>query len=161
MEALLKTAGEVPVYFVPATLRPETMYGQTNCFVLPEGEYGAYQIDATNEIFIMSARSARGLSCQSFDAKQNIYFTKEFGKIECLETFTGDELLGLPLKAPLSTYEKVYTLPLLTISMGKGTGVVTSVPSDAPDDTSASRRCIRRTLGKRYQTLVPFPPYLD
>ena len=28
-------------------------------------------------------------------------------------------------------------LPLLTISMGKGTGVVTSVPSDSPDDYRA------------------------
>ena len=28
------------IYLAPATLRPETMYGQTNCFVLP-GEYGA------------------------------------------------------------------------------------------------------------------------
>jgi len=133
MEDLLAKAGDKPVYFVPATLRPETMYGQTNCFVLPEGEYGAYLVDAINEIFVMSARSARGLSCQVL-AGTNDYYTKEFGKIECLETFTGHELLGLPLKAPLSTYEKVYTLPLLTISMNKGTGVVTSVPSDAPDD---------------------------
>jgi len=132
MEALLAKCGDKPVFLVPATLRPETMYGQTNCFVLPDGEYGAYQVDATNEVFVMSARSARGLSCQAFSG--NTYYTKEFGKIECLETFSGNELLGLPLKAPLATYEKVYTLPLLTISMNKGTGVVTSVPSDAPDD---------------------------
>ena len=133
MEALLESQKHTKgVYFVPATLRPETMYGQTNCFVLPSGEYGAYYIDATDEVFVMSARSARGLSCQLFE--NDTYFTKEFGKITCLETFTGDELLGLPLKAPLATYEKVYTLPLLTISMNKGTGVVTSVPSDAPDD---------------------------
>ena len=25
------------IFLVPATLRPETMYGQTNCYVLPEG----------------------------------------------------------------------------------------------------------------------------
>jgi leucyl-tRNA synthetase len=31
------------IYLSPATLRPETMYGQTNCFVLPEGDYGAYE----------------------------------------------------------------------------------------------------------------------
>lgn len=132
IEALLKLVEDKPVYLVPATLRPETMYGQTNCFVLPEGQYGAYVIDATDEIFIMSARAARGLSCQVI--QENQYYTKEFGKIQCLETFTGHELLGLPLQAPLATYEKVYTLPLLTISMSKGTGVVTSVPSDAPDD---------------------------
>eukprot|EP00978_Attheya_sp_CCMP212_P005122 scaffold11316_cov60-Attheya_sp.AAC.5 len=126
--------GAKGVYLVPATLRPETMYGQTNCFILPTGEYGAYYIDATNEIFIMTARSARGLSCQLSGVDQEQYYTKEFGKITCLETFTGDELLGLPLKAPKASFDKVYTLPLLTISMGKGTGVVTSVPSDAPDD---------------------------
>lgn len=38
------------------------------------------------------------------------------------------DLLGLPLSAPNAQFERVYTLPLLTISMGKGTGVVTSVP---------------------------------
>jgi leucyl-tRNA synthetase len=131
MAKLLATCGK-KVCFVPATLRPETMYGQTNCFVLPTGEYGAYVVDVTDEVFIMSARSARGLSCQC--TPDNKGYTKEFGKITCLETFSGEELLGLPLKAPLAKYDKVYTLPLLTISMGKGTGVVTSVPSDAPDD---------------------------
>ena len=38
-----------------------------------------------------------------------------------------------------AVYDKVYTLPLLTISMMKGTGVVTSVPSDAPADFAALR----------------------
>ena len=137
MKALLDKYEKEGVYLVPATLRPETMYGQTNCFVLPEGEYGAYYVDATDEVFIMSARSARGLSCQVHSDVDNKYWTKEFGKIECLETFSGHELLGLPLKAPNATYEKVYTLPLLSISMNKGTGVVTSVPSDAPDDYMA------------------------
>jgi len=45
----------------------------------------------------------------------------------------------LPLKAPLSLYEKVYSLPMMTIKMDKGTGVVTSVPSDAPDDWASLR----------------------
>jgi len=121
---------DMDVFLVPATLRPETMYGQTNCFVLPSGDYGAFLIDTengdTNELFVMSERAAKGLSCQGY--------TKEFGKIKCVCTFKGSDLLGLPLKAPNAIYEKVYTLPLLTISMGKGTGVVTSVPSDAPDD---------------------------
>lgn len=134
---LLKSQSGKNVYLVPATLRPETMYGQTNCFVLPTGNYGAFYIDNLDEIFIMSDRSARGLSCQVMPTKKQEtppFYTKEFGKITKLESFTGDELLGLPLKAPNAKYDKVYTLPLLTISMGKGTEVVTSVPSDAPDD---------------------------
>lgn len=36
------------VFLAPATLRPETMYGQTNCFVLPEGDYGAYEVSGTS-----------------------------------------------------------------------------------------------------------------
>jgi len=38
---------------------------------------------------------------------------------------------------PTSKYETGYLLPLLTIKMDKGTGVVTSVPSDSPDDYAA------------------------
>jgi leucyl-tRNA synthetase len=48
-------------------------------------------------------------------------------------------LIGLPLSAPLSKYETVYALPMQTISMNKGTGIVTSVPSDSPDDWAALR----------------------
>lgn len=51
----------------------------------------------------------------------------------------GQELIGLKLKAPLTKYEYVYALPMLTITMNKGTGIVTSVPSDAPDDWAALR----------------------
>lgn len=130
MHALLQNSGR-SVYLVPATLRPETMYGQTNCFVLPEGTYGAFET-VTGELFVMSDRSARGFACQSYD--NETYWGGDFGNMKKVESFTGHELLGLPLSAPLATYDKVYVLPLLTISMGKGTGVVTSVPSDAPDD---------------------------
>ena len=47
--------------------------------------------------------------------------------------------MGVALKAPLTTYDKIYTLPMLTVKENKGTGVVTSVPSDAPDDYAALR----------------------
>ncbi|GMI13865.1 hypothetical protein TrLO_g9093 [Triparma laevis f. longispina] len=113
------------VFLAPATLRPETMYGQTNCFALPEGKYGAYEM-LNGDVFIISERSAKGFSCQGY--------TEEFGVTKKLLDLTGMDLMGLPLEAPNAKYERVYTLPLLTISMGKGTGIVTSVPSDAPDD---------------------------
>lgn len=45
--------------------------------------------------------------------------------------------MGVALKAPLTSYEKIYCLPMLTIKEDKGTGVVTSVPSDSPDDYAA------------------------
>lgn len=36
--------GKGTVYLMAATLRPETMYGQTNCWALPDGDYGAFQV---------------------------------------------------------------------------------------------------------------------
>lgn len=45
--------------------------------------------------------------------------------------------MGLRLSAPLTKYKTIYTLPMLTIKEDKGTGVVTSVPSDSPDDFAA------------------------
>jgi len=125
------------VYLAPATLRPETMYGQTNCFVLPEGEYGAYEVIG-GDVLIMSERAAKGLAHQG-------YFPV-WGQVTSLVNLKGTDLLGLPLRAPLSAYERVYTLPLLSISMSKGTGVVTSVPSDAPDDFAALRELKEKPL---------------
>jgi leucyl-tRNA synthetase len=119
------------IYFVAATLRPETMYGQTNCFLLPEGQYGVFEV-AEKTLFICSERSARNMSYQGLT-------TAERGQIVHKGNYLGEELLGLPLSAPYAMYPTVYTLPLLTISMKKGTGVVTSVPSDAPDDFAALR----------------------
>lgn len=113
------------VFLPAATLRPETMYGQTNCWVLPTGDYYAYEV-VSGDIFIMSEHSARNM------AYQNIL--PQFGEVQSCGHFKGTELIGLPLSSPNSTYDVIYVLPLLTVSMSKGTGIVTSVPSDAPDD---------------------------
>ena len=48
-----------------ATLRPETMYGQTNAWVLPEGKYGDFR-GLSGEIYVLTERSARNLSYQVF-----------------------------------------------------------------------------------------------
>ena len=51
------------MFLCAATLRAETMYGQTNYWVLPDGDYGAYEM-INGEVFVMSARAARNLSFQ-------------------------------------------------------------------------------------------------
>ena len=129
----LASAAGATVFLVAATLRPETMYGQTNCFVLPSGDYGAYRM-ASGDIFIMSEHAARNMAHQAQDDMMALW-----GKTDKVADVPGRSLLGLPLKAPNAQYERVFTLPLLTISMTKGTGIVTSVPSDAPDDYAALR----------------------
>jgi leucyl-tRNA synthetase len=106
------------------------MYGQTNCFILPDGQYGLYEMK-NDEYFIISDQAARNFAFQEM--------TPVFGEYKCLANLVGTDLIGKALKAPLSTYEKVYALPMTTISMTKGTGIVTSVPSDSPDDWAALR----------------------
>ena len=47
--------------------------------------------------------------------------------------------MGLPISAPLTSYKTIYVLPMMSILMTKGAGIVTSVPSDSPDDYAALR----------------------
>ncbi|KAG7401107.1 hypothetical protein PHYBOEH_002990 [Phytophthora boehmeriae] len=152
-EKLAALAGK-KVYLAAATLRPETLYGQTNCFVLPDGDYGAFLIN-DEDVFVMSRRAARNLAHQEY--------SRVWGKEECLLEMTGWDLLGLPLSSPNAPYKTIYTLPLLTISMGKGTGVVMSVPSDSPDDYAAFRdlkqkAALREKFGIQDHMVLPFEP---
>lgn len=116
------------VFLLAGTLRPETMPGQTNCWILPEGEYGCFKA-GENEVYICSKRSARNMSFQDI--------LEPRGQPECLLTIRGRCLLGKKVRCPQSAYPEVHILPLLTIKMDKATGVVTSVPSDSPDDFAA------------------------
>lgn len=142
------------VYLVPATLRPETMYGQTNCWVHPEMKYVAVNL-ANGEVFICTNRAARNMSYQGF--------FKENGRVNVLAEILGQDLIGVALSAPLTSYKIIYALPMLTIRDDKGTGVVTSVPSDAPDDYAALRdlkkkQPFREKYGLKDEMVLPFDP---
>lgn len=65
------------------------MAGQTNCWVLPEGDYGAFR-GLNQEIFVMTARAARNLAFQDK--------TPVPGQAELLLTLKGQDLIGVPLK---------------------------------------------------------------
>jgi leucyl-tRNA synthetase len=158
--------GKGPVYFLAATLRPETMYGQTNAWVLPTGEYGAYVgTEAGREggepcVYVMAARAARSLAWQD-----GLPGPPPPGKraVPALATVSGAALLGTPVAAPRSPHGSVHLLPLLTIAMNKGTGVVTSVPSDSPDDWAALRDlqtkpALRAKFGLADEWVLPFTP---
>ena len=126
-----KIAGKVRdganVYFVPATLRPETMYGHTCCFVGPNITYGIYQVEEGKEYYFISERAARNM------AFQNIFPT--WGVFPKVADLQGSDVIGTLVHAPLSVHKNgVRILPMESVKASKGTGVVTSVPSDSPDD---------------------------
>ncbi|KAI6647292.1 hypothetical protein LOD99_12289 [Oopsacas minuta] len=145
-----------PVYLVAATLRPETMYGQTNCWIAPEISYLVFRtVKQGDEILISTKRAARNMCYQGFTHRE--------GEIESLFEVKGIDLLGVGLSAPLTHHDVIYTLPMLTIKENKGTGVVTSVPSDAPDDFAALRDIknkpdLRNKYGITEDMVIPYDP---
>lgn len=69
-----------PVYLVAATLRPETMYGQTNCWLHPTIKYIAYPV-GNGEVFISTRRSARNMSYQGMTVTE--------GQVDVIAEFPG------------------------------------------------------------------------
>lgn len=118
------------VYLVAATLRPETMYGQTCCFVSPKIDYGLFKA-SDNEYYICTERAFKNMSYQDL--------TPTRGDYASTLKINGNLLVGSKIHAPLAVHETLRVLPMETILENKGTGVVTCVPSDSPDDFVTTR----------------------
>ena len=106
------------MYLVAATLRPETVYGQTNFWVNPEVEY--VKVKRNGETWVISRPSYDKMRYQKDD-------------IELVGTIPGRELIGRTAVAPV-IHRELPVLPATFCKPEVGTGLVTSVPSDAPDD---------------------------
>jgi leucyl-tRNA synthetase len=106
-----------------ATLRPETIFGQTNMWVNPKVEYVRAKVG--RETWIISKESAEKLAHQK-------------KKVKILGKVPGRSLIGREVKAP-GVKHSLPILPSEFCDPKIGTGIVTSVPSDAPYDWIALR----------------------
>src|SRR3989449_2785643 len=110
-------------FLVAATIRPETVFGQTNRWVDPAAEYVVARVG--DERWILNDLASKKLS--------------EQGKSVAIESrIHGADLLGKDVVAP-AINRAIPILPSSFIDQGRGTRIVTSVPSDAPDDYVALR----------------------
>ncbi|KAI1107739.1 leucyl-tRNA synthetase, cytoplasmic [Jackrogersella minutella] len=141
------------VFLVPATLRAETMYGQVACFVSPKVTYGIYEA-APGEYFVMTERAAKNMAHQEIFAEE--------GVIKKAVDIQGSDLIGSLVNAPLSFHKDgVRVLPMESILETKGTGVVTCVPSDSPDDyatiTDLAKKADYYKINKEWADLEIIP----
>jgi len=134
-------------YLVAATLRPETIYGQTNLWINPNVEYVKVQVEDEN--WVISKESADKLRYQ-----------KDYVLLK--EDIDPKKLLGEKAEAP-GINKKIIILPASFIEPSIGTGIVTSVPSDAPKDYVAlrylqqnSKECIK--YGLNYEIIKAIKP---
>ncbi|UCE81490.1 MAG: leucine--tRNA ligase [Methanobacteriota archaeon] len=116
--SLLKFELEDGRKLAAATLRPETVFGLTNFWVNPEVEY----VDARvgDETWVVSRQAAEKLALQMDD-------------VEVVDSADGGSLIGKSCKAPY-TEKTIRIFPSALCDPDVGTGLVMSVPSDAPVD---------------------------
>lgn len=139
-----KIEPDAKVYFVPATLRPETMYGQTCCYVGPSISYGLFKVKE-KEYYVVTKRAAWNMAFQGtfFDSE---HFPKTQSELPTVAEAPGSTFVGTLVNAPLSVHTNgVRILPMESVSAGKGTGVVTSVPSDSPDDYATVADLVKKS----------------
>ncbi|MFH1683228.1 MAG: leucine--tRNA ligase, partial [Candidatus Woesearchaeota archaeon] len=108
-------------FLIAATLRPETVYGQTNLWINPHVNYVRVGVEGEN--WIMSREAAEKLSYQKDD-------------VILREDVPAQELLGKYALAP-AIHREIIILPAEFCDPKVGSGIVTSVPSDAPYDYTA------------------------
>ncbi|MFT7616353.1 MAG: leucyl-tRNA synthetase [Candidatus Woesearchaeota archaeon] len=105
-------------FIVAATLRPETMYGQTNMWVHPDVTYIKARVG--DEIWYTSRESL-------------VKYQHQSHTVEELEEVSGRSMLGKTCLAPFLE-KNIPILPSLHCDPQIASGIVTSVPGDAPFD---------------------------
>ncbi len=111
-------------YITAATLRPETVYGQTNLWVDPEEDFAVVKVG--DDDWIMSPAAAKKLEFQMEDVK-------------VVDHIKGEDMIGKKATAPV-VHRDIPIFPADFTDSDVGSGIVTSVPSDAPYDWIALKQ---------------------
>ncbi|MGI6009258.1 MAG: leucine--tRNA ligase, partial [Methanomethylophilus sp.] len=109
---------EKDFYLVAATLRPETVFGQVCFWARPDLTYSI--ISKAGEKWVVSKECEEKLGLQ-------------FDGVEHVGEIAGKDLIGLMCTTPM-TKREIPVFPADFVNPDVGTGLVTSCPSDAPDD---------------------------
>ncbi len=112
---------EKKFFLVAATLRPETVYGQVCFWARPDIDYSIVEKDG--ETWVVAPQAAEKLQLQ-------------FDNVRTVGSVPGKELIGLMCRAPM-LHKLIPVFPADFVDPNIGTGLVTSVPSDAPSDWDA------------------------
>ena len=105
-------------YLVAATLRPETIYGQVCFWVNPDVDY--VKVKYKGETWIVSPQAFEKLQYQK-------------DGVEKVGDISGKDMIGWMCTAPI-LHKDIPVFPATFCDPNVGTGLVTSCPSDAPDD---------------------------
>ncbi len=148
------------IFLLAATLRPETVFGQTNLWVDPDHEYvlaemipaenpSEYDLEAANIESIENGEEVEEIredreptGERKGDEKKELWILSDSAVTKLIEqkkdlriigTIKGTDIIGKTGSAP-AIHREIPVLPSHFCDPDKGTGIVTSVPSDAPDD---------------------------
>ncbi len=127
-------SSEPNLVLVAATLRPETVFGQTNLWVRPDASYEMAEVTPPQVPNAPAQKPESWVCAPSFLAK----LRDQGWSVRQTGSRAGKDMVGKSVVAP-ARKEPILVLPASFVSLEKGTGIVTSVPSDAPDDYIALR----------------------
>lgn len=102
-------------YLVAATLRPDTIYGQTNLWVNPEAKHVRVEVDGEN--WILSEEAAEKLKYQ----KEDVLLKEDVD----IKKYLNDTILAPGIN------KEIVILPSPLCDPKVGSGIVTSVPSNS------------------------------
>ena len=137
-----KWYNDTKTFLLAATLRPETMYGQTNIWVHRDSSYSIFKF--RDENYIARYETFRNLKHQYPDDSVEI-ISENYIK--------GSDLIGLTVVTPYVS-NPIPIFHMNSVSSDKGTGIVTSVPTDSPTDYLFWRELVEKNTENLTNTLT-------